>query len=383
MTTGALSALALTWSAAFASTAMWAALRSKRAARSTSEPVARATLIRPCAGDEPALARALGSTALAARSFPMAVRFAVASLTDTATPAAEAARGQLRASGLDAEVVVTGARGPNRKADQLARTLDREPCAPIVIVADSDVDLTGLPLDDLVAALASPGVGAVWATPVEVAASTGADRASAAVLDASLHAFPLLAALDPRGVVGKLFAVRADALARIGGFGELVAHLGEDMELGRRLRAAGLRTVIAPFVAPSLAQGRSWAMVIERYARWISVIRAQRPALLLTYPALLFAAPLLVTLSLLAAYLDGPLALAATALTVAARVLVAWRARALGGRSLGGAALARDIVLSDVLLLAAFTRALCTRAAVWRGVRLLPGANGTFVEEAP
>ena len=210
MTTGALSALALTWSAAFASTAMWAALRSKRAARSTSEPVARATLIRPCAGDEPALARALGSTALAARSFPMAVRFAVASLTDTATPAAEAARGQLRASGLDAEVVVTGARGPNRKADQLARTLDREPCAPIVIVADSDVDLTGLPLDDLVAALASPGVGAVWATPIEVAASTGADRASAAVLDASLHAFPLLAALDPRGVVGKLFAVRAD-----------------------------------------------------------------------------------------------------------------------------------------------------------------------------
>jgi GT2 family glycosyltransferase len=49
---------------------------------------------------------------------------------------------------------------------------------------------------------------------------------------------PSTSTLDPHGLVGKTFAVRLDALRDTGGFGELVHHVGEDMELARPLRLA-------------------------------------------------------------------------------------------------------------------------------------------------
>lgn len=317
----------------------------------------------------------------------MTARFAVESSRDMAAPAVERAVESLERAGVPACAVITHARAANRKAAQLARALAFAPReAELVIVADSDVDLEGAPLDALVGALSHEAVGAAWAAPVEVSPTTVADRASAAVLDASLHAFPLLSALDPDGMVGKLFVIRADALARVGGFESLTAHLGEDMELARRLREAGFSTALAPLVARSRAQGRSWAGVIERYARWIRVIRAQRPHLLPTYPLLLCAAPLIVATATLAALVGAPgggaRALAAAALAIGARVAVGVRARALGGRSAGALALLVDVVLADALLLAAFARACLTRRTVWRGVRLLPEAGGRFTEEA-
>ena len=153
------------------------------------------------------------------------------------------------------------------------------------------------------------------------------------------------------------------------------------MELARRLRAAGYRVALAPVVARSLAQGRTWATVIERYARWITVIRAQRPHLLATYPALLVAAPLIVALSCVAAVVDGPHVLGAGLLTIMARLVVAWRARLLGGRRLPTREIVHDALVSDVVILAAFARAMASRRTVWRGVVLRPASAGTFVEE--
>lgn len=390
------SSFALVWSLAYASCALWALLRSWRAAAPSalrappprdggSRP--RVLLLRPCAGLEPELQRTLASAAYAQRSFPMTARFAIESTRDTAAPAIDHAVDALEREGVPAAAVITHARAANRKAAQLARALAFTPReAELVIVADSDVDLEGAPLDALVGALSHDTVGAAWAAPVEISPTTAADRASAGVLDASLHAFPLLSALDPDGMVGKLFVIRADALARVGGFESLTTHLGEDMELARRLREAGFSTAMAPVVARSRAQGRSWIAVIERYARWIRVIRAQRPHLLPTYPLLLCAAPLIVALATLAALVGAPggeaRALAAALLAIGARVAVGARARALGGRKSGALALLGDVVLADALLLAAFARACFTRRTVWRGVHLLPETGGRFTEEA-
>ncbi len=386
------SSFALVWSLAYASCALWALLRSWRTAAlpppQRDQPIGpRVLLLRPCAGLEPELDRTLASAAHARRSFPMTARFAVESTRDTGAPAVDRAVDALARAGLPASAVVTHARAANRKAAQLARALASGPReAELVVVADSDVDLEGAPLDALVGALSDDTVGAAWAAPVEISPTTVADRGSAAVLDASLHAFPLLSALDPDGMVGKLFVIRADALARVGGFEALTAHLGEDMELARRLREAGFSTTLAPLVARSRAQGRSWAGVIERYARWIRVIRAQRPHLLPTYPLLLCAAPLIVATATLAALASAPgggaRALAAAALTIGTRVAVGVRARALGGRGTRALSLLGDVVLADVLLLAAFARACLTRRTVWRGVHLLPEGGGRFTEEA-
>lgn len=368
---GVLSLLALAWSSAVASTAAWAALRSSRPNVSVGGKSQSALLVRPCAGSEPALLRALLSSANATRSSPLSIRFAVATVDDGAATACQTTGARLRASGLDARTVVTGAVGPNRKADQIARTLALEATLPpIVIVADSDVDLTGVSLDALMGGLSNPSVAAVWAPPIEIAPQTLADRASAAVLDGSMHAFPLLAALDPDGMVGKLFAIRRDALEAVGGFGALIGHLGEDMELARRLHAAGWQTRIAPLVAPSLAQGRSWSDVMQRYARWIAVIRAQRPHLLLSYPAIIVATPLVVAVSLCAAAVGAPSGLAAAAIAVSSRFFLGWLARSRSGLPARPLALPIDIALADALLLAAFARALHSRRTVWRGVEL-------------
>ncbi|HEU4536806.1 MAG TPA: glycosyltransferase, partial [Polyangiaceae bacterium] len=280
--------------------------------------------------------------------------------------------------GLLARMVVTRPEAPNAKSAQLAVAVEGASAA-LLLFADSDVCLRERGLRELFAALEAPGVAAAWAPPVEVApARTLGDRASQALLGGSLHAFPLLAGLDPGGLVGKLFVVRRAALDQVGGFGDLTYVLGEDMELARRLRSQGLGVRACRARAPSLARGRRLGAVVERYARWVAVIRAQRPALLLSYPALFFATPL-VALAALAGAAERPRAAAiALALALAARAAVAAAARRAGGRRGGVFALALDTLLGDALLAAAFGRALARREVVWRGRALYPAAGGRW-----
>ncbi len=282
-------------------------------------------------------------------------------------------------------MVITRAEGPNRKAAQLAAVvaLESEPFE-VVLVADSDVDLVETNLDELVAPLTiAGGADAVWAPPAEHGrAPTLADRASAALLGASLHAFPLLAGLDPRGLVGKLFAVKRGSLAAVGGFDAFAAHLGEDMELARRLLARGGSIAAAPVVASSRAAGRTWAQAVARFARWLGVIRAQRPLLLASYPALFLAAPLILALAAIVAPVAPRLALAAATLAITTRLTVAIAAAIASERpaSIGRAVV--ESALADALLVAAFVRCLRTRKVVWRDNVLTIEKSGLVREEA-
>lgn len=359
-----------------------------RASREMEAPTDDVLLIRPCAGLERRLDEALASTAVAAPPGAR-VRFAIATHGDPARAAVERACRACADAGIDAAVVITSAVGPNLKADQLARVIAREPAQGprgVVVVADSDVFLTKEALSALLHTLAPSDVGAVWAPPVEVAPATGADRASAAVLDASLHAFAVLAQLDPDGMVGKLFAVRASVLSRAGGMAALAGHLGEDLELGRRVRGVGFTVRVAPAPAASLAAGRSTDAVIDRYARWITVIRAQRPHLLAAYPLLLAATPLVVALATLAALREGALGLGIALVAVVARVAAARLGRSKAGTASRGS-LVMDAVLADALLLAAFARAVTRRDLRWRGTALRIERGGRLarlaITEAP
>lgn len=379
---GALGGLALGWAVVAGSVHLEALRRSRSRRRDAPPPGAasgtRVLVIRPCAGSEPWLSTTLPSLGGPRQSFALACRFAVAEATDAALPAARDAAAALVAAGVDASVVLTGALGPNRKAAQLAAVIGAER-APfdVVLIADSDVDLGGANLDALVAPLAArAALAAVWAPPIEDGpARTLGNRASAALLGASLHAFPILAGLDRAGLVGKLFAVKRGALAEAGGFEALVSHLGEDMELARRLRARGHAVEAAPIVARSRVSGRSWGQVEARLARWITVIRAQRPALLPSYPILFFAT---VPIALLAAAAASAAPVAGALAVVAVRLAVAAEAtRTAGGRVT--ASLAVDALLADALLAGAFVRALRSRRFVWRGVALAVDGKGRLI----
>jgi len=381
---GPLTGAAGAWVTTVAAVVAWAWWRGVAAPEPAPKEAARrerrVLLVRPCIGGDAELLRALLSTATVLSSDRLTIRFAVASARDPAYPAACLAAEAARRARLAAAVSVTHARAPNRKADQLARVLAAHPEVDAVVVADSDVDLTGVDLDALVSPLGDD-VGATWCPPVEVSPRTTADRASAGVLDASLHAFGVLARLDASGMVGKLFAVDARALAAAGGFASLTRFLGEDVELARRLRAAGWRVHVLPGVARSLASGRTARDVVARYARWLLVVRAQRAHLLLTYPLLLACTPLLFALCAAAAVREGlgvPAACAAGA--VALRWGAAAMARAQAGRP-GRPGILGDAVLADLLLLAAFARALAARRFVWRTHTLRVTRRGLL--EAP
>lgn len=337
-------------------------------------------LVRPCAGHEPALERRLAETGGARR-----VVFAIDSAADAAAPSVHRARRELAAAGVEVAIVETHATGPNHKADQLARALASGVTAGarVFVFADSDVDLAGIDLRLLVEPLDGPRVGACWAPPVEAGPvlDTG-DLVSHAVLDASLHAFPLLSAIDPRGLVGKLVAVRRDALEAVGGFEALRLHLGEDMELARRLRAGGWEIVASAMTAPSRAARRTLASVHGRYVRWLQVIRAQRTALLASYPLLLSPAPLFAALAAAGLALDDLVVVVAACLGLLVRLLVACAARVAAGLAPSPLTAAWQAAVADLALLGALACAISTRRVSWRAAVLTLGPDGTLEEVA-
>jgi ceramide glucosyltransferase len=355
-------------------------------------PRARFLLVRPCAGAEPSLARTLASVARSRWSFDLCVRFTVDSDNDAALPVAQTVAAELAFLGIDARALIAESGGPNHKTGQLAAATHRwlEPSLVIdgVIVVDSDIDLEGFDLDALVAPMMSEGtkVGAVWSPPVEGGrAVTLGDRLSAAVLCGSLHAFPLLGTLDGAGLVGKTFAVRADALRHIGGFSALVRHLGEDMALARRLRERGWEVRMSAQVVRSRASRRALRVVFERYVRWMLVLRVQRPRLLPTVPLLLAATPLILGSLFLVActstHLAWPMLGLACGLLVS-RLVVAHAASRIAGRRTDPSRVFGDAVLADLLLLGAVVRALGPRRVRWRERTLRIGAGGLLEQEA-
>jgi ceramide glucosyltransferase len=367
-------ALVSLWQAVQMGACVTAVHRARR--RTTSAPgnaasPDRVTLFRPCRGAERGLAERLARTGGATH-----VVFAVASAEDEAYSAVLEASEKLGTEGVEVACVLTSPEGPNMKVDQLGRALRATPPREAVLVVDSDVDLKGFPALELAGAVLDGPVGAVYAPASETSSETFGDRANLAVLTGSLHAFSLLAGIDPDGFVGKVFAVRREVLERTGGFEGLRTVLGEDVELGRRVRAQGEQTRVFRRGARAVGSGRSWDDTVARFARWLGVVRASRPSLLLSYPLLIAGTlpSMLVAVALLPwitepASLRG-LAVLTTLATVLSRAWVSHAARALAG--VGGSWLDSllDAPLSELVLLTALARALSRSTVSWRGTTL-------------
>ncbi|MEO1482178.1 MAG: glycosyltransferase [Myxococcota bacterium] len=343
-------------------------------------------MLRPCAGAEPGLLGRLISSAEVTTERLVRIRFAVANALDPAYPVAAAASVELRSRGWDADVVLTGGGGPNRKVAQLAAAVrSAGGNEPSLMVVDSDVDLEGFDLDRMVDLLQSdPGLGALWSPPHDDGPiETFGDRASHATLNGSFHCFPLLCGIDPTALVGKTFAIQRRALEAIGGFDALIEYLGEDVEISRRLRTAGYRVEPAPVVARSMARGRSFQDVVSRIARWTTVIRAQRPLMMFTYPVFMFAGNLLVIGGTLVGTFGAGWPVGASAslalCVILTRVGLAVTARFRCGLPFSVLTAVIDSIVADVVLMLAFLRACGSRSFEWRGVPLAIDREGRLV----
>lgn len=357
--------------------------RSSRASQSGGNDLAaKVLLVRPCSGTEPSLFHTLTSIERSKTRFAMAVRITVATKDDPARPVAEKACEYLRSKGKDTRVVVGALEGPNGKAGQLANLMPMATEFEVVVSADSDTDLSGTDLDELIEPLLrDTNLGAVWAPPAEIgSATTMGDRVSAAFLNGSLHSFSLLSKLDPDGFVGKLFAFRLDAVNNAGGFSPLVNYLGEDVEMARRLHEAGHKTIVVPAVARSVAAGRTLKQIMERFGRWLMVVRAQRPARLLAYPLMFGALWPVLIIGLSAAVLGRGYAaiigLSAVGLMIVNRLIAAVAARAYLQLRLRPMTVLVDAVLSDLVSWVALVRALRNRQVSWRGRNLRITSGG-------
>lgn len=340
-------------------------------------------LIRPCAGDEPTLARCLLSILKSHYSFQLDVVMAVSRAQDGAVQTIKDCCQQIKSQGLSAEFQVHPPRGPNRKAAILAGICEqRAERYDVVVNADSNSDLTGYQLDQLIAPIVEDRAAVVWAPPSEEAEQMNlGNRASIAVLTGSLHAFGLLSGLDPTGLVGKLFAVATPALKRVGGFYPLTDYLGEDAELARRLLAQGDTVLPAAQPVRAISNHGGFAGPVARHARWMAVIRAQRAGLLLTYPLFFFSTLLIPLLVILGAWSQPLVAGVALAVALTGRLFISIAARSYSRRQSGPLVAVVDVLLADVVLLLAFIRALGTTRINWRGNQMRITKGGKLVAE--
>jgi ceramide glucosyltransferase len=344
-----------------------------------ASPLAKALLVRPCAGDETGLTQRLVLTGGATH-----VVFCIESESDPAHAAVLSACGALVDQGVHAEIFYTHAEGPNHKVAQLAYAAGRTQ-EEVLFVADSDVALAPDTLLELKREFQQdPELSACWCPPLERSnhkARTWGDRMSGAVLSSSLHAFSFLAAIDRASFVGKVFAIQRSALVAIGGFAALTPFLGEDMEMGRRLRAKKLRYRASKTIAVSERTGQRASTVVDRFSRWLTVILLQRPMLIVAYPLFFLALPLAcLTLPLMMQLKALPLLAAMLVARLLAAVFGYKVARGVAGKGFGWLSLPLDIVLAETTLIRALYRALTSKTIVWRGRLFEAAASGTIRE---
>ncbi|MDC0710436.1 glycosyltransferase [Stigmatella sp. ncwal1] len=262
---------------------------------------------------------------------------------------------------------------PNRKVGHLLYALAvLDVGERVVLAVDADVAVTGALVEGLAGPVAAGAALSTAApTPVEVRGLVG--WAVAGLLRHTHHSFRALQAMSvgAKAVCGKALGLSPGAIQELRG---LVDHIGEDLELSRRLHARGLEVVLAeaPALVP-MGPAPSWRGALARFTRWMKVLASHRPGLYPTVP-LLFTPTL--PLGVLSVALGSAALAGATGVLVLVRTLLSWRlavltvpqegpARAAAAPGLG--AVATAWWLGEALLLAAFVCSLGQAQVTWRG----------------
>jgi ceramide glucosyltransferase len=245
------------------------------------------TILKALKGDEPLLEAALAS--FCTQSYPeVQIVFGVQDRADPAIAVVERLRTLFPA--LDMTLVVDETRhGGNGK---IANLINMWPAAKheVIVLADSDVHVTPHFLERVVAALETPGAGAVTALYAGFASGKSlAGRLGAAQINHIFLPGVLLGRmLGRQDCLGAAVALRRATLIRIGGLPALLPHLADDAALGRLVRRLGLRVVLAPSLVVTTVSEETLPTLFRHELRWARTIRALEP---LTYSTTLLQYP--------------------------------------------------------------------------------------------
>jgi ceramide glucosyltransferase len=269
--------------------------------------------------------------------------------------------------------------GPNRKVSQLMN-LEALARHPVLVVADADMAVPPHWLTAVTAPLADPAIGLVTCLYRGEAGDAGRwSRLAALWIDWQFLPNAALGEAMGRahGCYGATMALRAETLARLGGFAALSGLLADDHALGVAVRRLGLRVVVAPVLPAHVMAEPGLLALVRHELRWARTLR------LLDLPGY---AGMGVTFPLawgaLAAALvpaGFPWGWLALAVALAARVVLAVRVdRALRrGRSLRRLAL---LPLRDALSFAIWGLGLARGTVTWQGRRFRMRRDGSMVD---
>lgn len=198
---------------------------------------------------------------------------------DTDTRALEELRGCQREHGDPRlRIIPVTTPMPNGKAGSLS-DLAAAAKYPILVINDADIRVDPDYLRSVIAPLSDPRVGLV----------TALYRATAASFPARFEALGVATEFAPSVLVARLLgvaefalgstmAIRANDLARIGGFREIGDYLADDYQLGAHITRLGLQVAFADTVVETTLGAGTWADVWKHQVRWSRTIRVSRPS---------------------------------------------------------------------------------------------------------
>ncbi len=240
----------------------------------------------------------------------------------------------------------------------------------------SDADIAAPPgyLQRIAAALADPGVGAVTCYyRGDARAGSASVLAAMGVSYGFLPNVILGVALGmAKPCMGSTIALRRETLDRIGGFKALKDVLMDDYDIGRAVRALGLRVALPPFLVDHGCSESGLAEVVAHEMRWAVTVRMIDPAGHLGSVVAHTLAWALIGAVLLG---GAPIGWAAIVVALAARLWLKLRIDRAAGAGSGPIWL---MPFRDIMSFVIFFGSLFARAVYWRGERFRVSSGRTM-----
>jgi len=339
-----------------------------------AEPRPSVTVLKPLCGREPDLFGRL--MAFGRQRYDAPVQLVFGS-QDRADPAIGVVHG-LQAARPDLAIelaVEPRGYGTNRKVSNL---INMAPLArhDVVVLSDSDIEVGPTYLNDVVAELQRPGVGAVTCLYHGVAGAGLWSRLSA--MSINNYFLPNVVVARSLGLAqpcfGATIALRRETLDEIGSFDAFADCLADDFAMGEAVRAAGYAVAIPSFSVGHVCFEQSVRELLRHQMRQSRTIRSIDPV---GYAGAMITHPF--ALALLGALLGSPLGLLVAAFAVVCRTALTIAVE----RALD---LPRHqywlVPVRDLIAFATFVSGFFGTTVSWRGSRYRVLSDGSVIQES-